>query len=154
MLIFLCLTYLAYCPRGPYLFSQTAKFLLSHGCFIHTYVCVSICIFAYMYLFMYTYFFLIHLSMKHLGCFHVLAIIINAAMNLWGQITLKNPVFIFFLFAFFSFFIFGAKPAAYGGSQTRGRIRTMAASLYHSYSNAISEPCLWSTPQLTAMTDP
>ena len=38
--------------------------------------------------------------------------------------------------------IFGAAPAAYGGSQARGRIRAVAAGLHHSHSNTRSEPCL------------
>ena len=45
--------------------------------------------------------------------------------------------------------IFTATPAAYGGSQARGRIRATAASLHHSHSNAGSEPHLRSIPQLT-----
>ena len=42
---------------------------------------------------------------------------------------------------------------AYGGSQVRGRIGAVAASLCHSHSHARSEPCLRPTPQLMAMTD-
>ena len=37
---------------------------------------------------------------------------------------------------------FRAAPAAYGGSQARGRIRAIAASLCQSHSNAGSEPHL------------
>ena len=37
---------------------------------------------------------------------------------------------------------------AYGGSQARGQIRTVAVSINHSHSNAKSKPCLQSTPQL------
>jgi len=33
-------------------------------------------------------------------------------------------------------------PAAYGGSQARGGIRTVAAGLHHSHSNTRSKPCL------------
>ena len=47
-----------------------------------------------------------------------------------------------------------AAPAAYGGSQDRGRIRAAAADLRHSHSNSGPEPCLRPTPQLTAMPDP
>ena len=50
------------------------------------------------------------------------------------------------LFIFFD--LFRATPSAYGGSQTRGRIRTISACLYHSHSNTGSEPCLRPTPQL------
>ena len=47
-----------------------------------------------------------------------------------------------------------AAPAAYGGSQARGRIGAVATGLHQSHSNAGSEPCLQPTPQLTAMPDP
>jgi len=52
----------------------------------------------------------------------------------------------------FVFCLFRAAPAAYGGSQARGLIGTVAASLHHSH--ARSELCLRPTPQLTAMPDP
>ena len=42
---------------------------------------------------------------------------------------------------------------AYGSSQARGQIGAAAAGLCHSHSSA-GEPCLQSTPQLTAMPDP
>ena len=53
------------------------------------------------------------------------------------------------------FFFFRAAPAAYGGSQARGPIGTIAAGLHHSHSNSNirSEPRLQPTPQLTAMPD-
>uniref|UniRef100_A0A8D0RKQ6 Uncharacterized protein n=1 Tax=Sus scrofa TaxID=9823 RepID=A0A8D0RKQ6_PIG len=60
---------------------------------------------------------------------------------------LKNPFF-FCLFA-----ISWAAPAAYGGSQARGLIGVVAASLRQSHSNTGSEPCLRPTPQLTATPD-
>ena len=50
--------------------------------------------------------------------------------------------------------LFGAAPAAYGGSQATGQIGTVAAGLHHSLSNAGSEPYLWPTPQVMAMPDP
>ena len=39
-------------------------------------------------------------------------------------------------FFFVCLFVFWAAPVAYGGSQARGRIRAVAASLHHSHSNA------------------
>ena len=58
-------------------------------------------------------------------------------------------------FLFVSFFLlFGAAPAAHGGSQARGLIGAPAASLHHSHSNVGSEPHLRATPQLMAMPDP
>ena len=57
---------------------------------------------------------------------------------------------------FFSVFclFFRAAPEAYGGSQARGPIGAVAASLHHSHSNVGSKPCLRPTPQLMAMPDP
>ena len=48
---------------------------------------------------------------------------------------------------------FRAAPVAYGGSQTRGLIRAVAASLCQSRSNTRSKLCLQPTPQLTATLD-
>ena len=54
---------------------------------------------------------------------------------------------------FFFFGPFRPVSVAYGGSQARGPIGAVAASLHHSYSNAGSKPRLWPTPQFTAMLD-
>ena len=60
-----------------------------------------------------------------------------------------------FLGFFFGLFaISWAAPAAYGGSQARGRIRAVATGLHQSHSKAGSEPRLQPTPQLTATPDP
>ena len=56
---------------------------------------------------------------------------------------------------FFCLFVFSrAAPIAYGGSQARGQIQAVASGLYHSHSNAGSEPWLQPTPQLMATPDP
>ena len=47
-----------------------------------------------------------------------------------------------------------AAPAAYGGSQARGRIGAVATSLRQSHSNAGSESHLQPTPQIMATPDP
>ena len=52
-----------------------------------------------------------------------------------------------FIYLFIYFFL-RAAPTAYGGSQARGLMGTVAASLLHSHSNARSELCLQPTPQL------
>ena len=52
-----------------------------------------------------------------------------------------------------SFLLFRAAPAAYGGSQARGPIGAVAASLQHSHSHIRSKPRLSPTPQLTATPD-
>ena len=60
-------------------------------------------------------------------------------------------VWISFFFCLLSFF--RATPAAYGGSQARGRTAAATASRYHSHSNAGSKPHLQATPQFTATPD-
>ena len=55
---------------------------------------------------------------------------------------------------FVGFLLFGAAPAAYGGSQAKGRIRAVATGQHHSHSHAGSELHLRPTPQLTATSDP
>ena len=74
--------------------------------------------------------------------------------------------YFFFFFGLLSFFFFfvvvvvvaisWAAPAAYGGSQARGRgqIGAVATGLRQSHSNTGSEPHLQPTPQLTATPDP
>ena len=58
------------------------------------------------------------------------------------------------LLFFLAFCLYRATPSAYGGSQVRGPIRTVAASLCQSHSNARSKLSLSPTPQLTATPDP
>ena len=60
--------------------------------------------------------------------------------------------FFFFFFLVFLLFLWAA-PAAYGGSQARGRIGAVATELRQSHSNAGSELRLQPTPQLTAPPD-
>ena len=63
--------------------------------------------------------------------------------------------FILFYFYFFGLFaFFRAAPAAYGSSQAKGLIGTVAAGLGQSHSNTGSKLRLQSTPQLTATPDP
>ena len=67
-------------------------------------------------------------------------------------------IFFFFVFCLFVVVVVvaipWAAPAAYGGSQARGRIGAAATGLRQSHSNSGSEPHLQPTPQLTAMPDP
>ena len=58
--------------------------------------------------------------------------------------AIKRMEFCFYLFFYFFVFLLflWAAPAAYGGSQARGPIGAVAASLRQSQSNAGSEPCL------------
>ena len=53
----------------------------------------------------------------------------------------------------FSLSLFRATSAAYGSSQSRGRIGATAAGLLHSPSNPGSKPCLWPTVHLMASPD-
>ena len=50
--------------------------------------------------------------------------------------------------------ILGGHTETYGSSQARDWIGAVAAGLHHSNGNVRSEPCLQSTPKLTAMPDP
>ena len=52
------------------------------------------------------------------------------------------------------FCLFRAALAAHGGSQARGRIEAVAASLHHSHTNSGSELCLRIALQLMAMLGP
>ena len=52
------------------------------------------------------------------------------------------------------FFFFRAAPTAYGVSQARGQIRTVATGLQHSHSNTRLKMRLRPTPQLTATPEP
>ena len=71
-------------------------------------------------------------------------------MKIWKCVS-----FLIYFFFFFYFLLFlWAAPAAYGGSQARGRIGAVAAGLRQNHSNAGSEPRLQPTPQLTATPDP
>ena len=65
----------------------------------------------------------------------------------------KNSILLLLLF-FCLFAISWAAPGAYGGSQARGLIGAVVASLRQSRSNAGSEPHMRPTPQFTAMPDP
>ena len=58
-----------------------------------------------------------------------------------------QPTFLFFG-------LFTTTPAAYGGSQAKGPVEAVAASLHHSHSNSGSEPHLRPSSQLMAMLDP
>jgi len=72
-------------------------------------------------------------------------------MSLFLHLVLPVLLLLFFLclFAFSR-----AAPVAYGGSQARGLIGAVAASLHQSHSNLGSELHLQPTPQLTATPDP
>ena len=62
--------------------------------------------------------------------------------------------FLHLFFIFLVFLSFRAAHEAYGGSQARGPIRTVAAGLHQSHSNAVSELHLQPPPQLMATRDP
>ena len=66
----------------------------------------------------------------------------------------KSAILLLKKIFFCLFAVSWATPAAHGGSQARGSIGTVAASLHHSHRNAGSEPHLQPTPQLTATPDP
>ena len=72
--------------------------------------------------------------------------------GLW--IFIKSYSFFFSFFFLFLFAFSRTVPEAHGGSQARGLIRDVAASLHHSHSNTGSEPRLRPIPQLMATPDP
>ena len=83
--------------------------------------------------------------------------------KLWKRNFSVGPIFkkatkfgfiLCFYFYIYLFSLFRATPLAYGGSQARGPIGAVAASLCQSHSNSGSELHLQTTPQLTAMLDP
>ena len=71
----------------------------------------------------------------------MLKVIKDKSSNFGRKLDFLNFYLFYFIFCLFVFF-FRVAPAAYGGSQARGQIRAVAASLYHSHSNARSELCL------------
>ena len=71
-----------------------------------------------------------------------------------GKDIFSTKSFFFFFCLFVVVAISWAAPAAYGGSQARGRIGAVATGLRQSHSNAGSEPRLQPTPQLRATPDP
>ena len=75
-------------------------------------------------------------------------------MDLLVKVIDHAFVFVLFVHLFGLFAFSRAASAAYGDSQTRGQIGSVADGLHHSHSNAGSEPCLQPIPQLTAMLDP
>ena len=68
-------------------------------------------------------------------------------------IYIHTHIYIYIFFLCVCVCVFRAAPMAYGGSQARGLIRAVAASLHHSHSNARFKPHLQPTPQLMAMPD-
>uniref|UniRef100_A0A8D2BZS2 EF-hand domain-containing protein n=1 Tax=Sus scrofa TaxID=9823 RepID=A0A8D2BZS2_PIG len=72
----------------------------------------------------------------------------------WIPDKAKSDEMIYIPSFFFVFCLFRAAPVTHGGSQAKGQIGAVAASLRHSHSNSESELCLRPTPQLTATPDP
>ena len=66
----------------------------------------------------------------------------------WLRLSVSVNFYIFIYFC-----LFRAAPMAYGGSQARGLIGAVEASLHHSHSNAGSTVHLRPTPQLMATPD-
>ena len=70
-------------------------------------------------------------------------LISNIKTGVPGSFSKINCCFVLFFGIAFVFFTFSrAAPAAYGGSQVRGQIGAVAASLHRNHSNAGSEPRL------------
>ena len=67
----------------------------------------------------------------HYFLFNIRFIVLNNLSRIICLTSMDN-----FFFFFFFFCLFRAIPMAYGGSQARGRIEAIMASLHHSHSNA------------------
>ena len=79
----------------------------------------------------------------------------SALLLKYNHVETFSILFYFISFHFILFFcFFRAAPAAYGGSQARGPIGAVAASLCNSHSNVRSDLHLQPTPQLTVTLDP
>ena len=88
---------------------------------------------------------LVHVSL-HM-CMHMSSYAsMSKIARVWNLYDLLDNAEQFFNFNFY-FCLFRAALVAYGGSQARCLIRTVAAGLYQSYSNVGSKLCLWPTPQ-------
>ena len=70
-------------------------------------------------------------------------------MYIYTHTNTQNFSIFFFFFSVFC--LFKATPVACGGSQAKGLIRSTAAGLRQSHSNARSELCLQTTQQFLAM---
>ena len=73
----------------------------------------------------------------------------HCALGAFGHLVKpRDPLSKYCPFFIFIYLVFRAVPMAHGGSQARGQIGAIAASLHHSHSNLGSKPCLRPTPQL------
>ena len=79
-------------------------------------------------------------------------ILVMRSFRIYSLKFFSNIYLFIYLFIILSFS--RAAHMAYGGSQARGLMGPVDASLCHSHSNAGSKPCMQPTPQLTAMPDP
>ena len=92
------------------------------------------------------------------GCTHGMKKFLGQGMNLCCHSTdntrssTVRPEGKSLIYPFFFFGLFRATSTAHGGSQARGQIQAIAASLHHSHS--MVQDCLWPTPELRATLDP
>ena len=87
-------------------------------------------------------------SWNHGACYVRLFSLRNMHLRFLNVFSFSLSLFFFF------FFFFWAAHMTYEGSQARGLIGAVAASLHHSHSNTGSKLHLQPTLQLTAMPDP
>ena len=83
-----------------------------------------------------------------------LILVQHSGLKVPACVFILNLPFYLFIYLFGVFAFSWAAPKAYGGSQARGLIGTVAAGFCQSHSNEGSELPLRPTPQLTATPDP
>ena len=71
----------------------------------------------------------------------------------WLELSQGRESLLLFIYLFWSFCLFRASPATYGGFQARGPTEAVVSGLRQSHSKEGSEPRLQTTPQLTATPD-
>ena len=89
-----------------------------------------------------------HLKIQQFLCVPYGSVLLGELIKLKIHMPYFKPA------GFFFFNLFRATPMPYGGSQAQSPIGATAAGVRQSHSNARSEPCLQTIPQLMATPDP